>query len=157
MALRRLYGFSTFQSTFPRGERQRFTVAKLKAGKFQSTFPRGERRRTHSITTHWYCNFNPRSRVGNDKWVLGQYTMPDDFNPRSRVGNDVNKQGLCNYYAIFQSTFPRGERLFKSIRSPTFLNFNPRSRVGNDLMGDNHVPTVDISIHVPAWGTTDRS
>ena len=71
------------------------------------------------------------------------------------MGNDINS-GLCDgFYAIFQSTFPRGERLHsrrslqtaaafqstfprgerRSTRDKCFtdgFNFNPRSRVGND-------------------------
>ena len=109
----------------------------------------------------WYsnvanqCYFNPRSRVGNDlQWfVLGliellfQSTFPrgerrdaaftkvfaDNFNPRSRVGNDV-----------------RG-----SVYRLSFANFNPRSRVGNDTKRVDKHNNVVISIHVPAWGTTN--
>ena len=54
------------------------------------------------------------------------------FNPRSRVGNDHRPL-------------------------PGFLfcrNFNPRSRVGNDEVKEAIQTTSQISIHVPAWGTT---
>ena len=33
-------------------------------------------------------NFNPRSRVGNDKKEYCAEILLQDFNPRSRVGND---------------------------------------------------------------------
>ena len=33
-------------------------------------------------------------------------------------------------------------------------NFNPRSRVGNDPGYDHLYLYLEISIHVPAWGTT---
>ena len=55
---------------------------------FQSTFPRGERP-IHISPSPSFCNFNPRSRVGNDGLTF--------------LGKEVLK--------IFQSTFPRGERL----------------------------------------------
>ena len=143
---------------------------------FQSTFPRGERHvqlnpfyKFHVISIHvpawgttkkgYYIinaveDFNPRSRVGNDKtepllnlfWHRFQSTFPR--------GERLNKQGLCNYYAIFQSTFPRGERPSWVFPFEKALNFNPRSRVGNDN-GDVYLfNMINISIHVPAWGTT---
>ena len=33
-------------------------------------------------------------------------------------------------------------------------HFNPRSRVGNDFVPVLNLYTAEISIHVPAWGTT---
>ena len=122
-------------------------------------------------------DFNPRSRVGNDgSWrcqvfshiisihvpawgttqysdglasvsvisihvpawgtTLGDFNCPvslSNFNPRSRVGNDHAS------WNGFQS----------------FLNFNPRSRVGNDSIFALFLLRNRISIHVPAWGTTD--
>ena len=55
----------------------------------------------------------------------------------------------------FQSTFPRGERRPVLVCLQYSVDFNPRSRVGNDapyLFASN---TLLISIHVPAWGTTN--
>ena len=79
---------------------------------------------------------------------------------------------------IFQSTFPRGERRACNAAAYRFSNFNPRSRVGNDVKSSHHiinrndfnprsrvgndkaelesVKFSSISIHVPAWGTTDK-
>ena len=54
---------------------------------FQSTFPRGERR-PYSAKFRGLRNFNPRSRVGNDKFYYIWCGRGTDFNPRSRVGND---------------------------------------------------------------------
>ena len=143
--------------------------------KFQSTFPRGERHGRIRIRGQVH-NFNPRSRVGNDLAALPtlciaprfQSTFPRgerppggafttwsmDFNPRSRVGNDVTpiKNGTVIYQ--FQSTFPRGERPSSGSMSNTPRNFNPRSRVGNDGILIVSICACNISIHVPAWGTT---
>ena len=122
---------------------------------FQSTFPRGERR-IFCCIGYIFCNFNPRSRVGNDGgrtlWQIPLYgfqsTFPRGerlrstllntvlnryFNPRSRVGNDCRRTN----------------------KACALHNFNPRSRVGND--GTQPVCSASpqtISIHVPAWGTT---
>ena len=37
---------------------------------------------------------------------------------------------------------------------PKSIDFNPRSRVGNDLLHRRRQFYLQISIHVPAWGTT---
>ena len=122
-------------------------------------------------------NFNPRSRVGNDRnghllmqcSLTFQSTFPRGERPFCNIGYKSAPE--------FQSTFPRGERparilycwqtcmisihvpawgttLFQSLHFCLLRNFNPRSRVGNDsdliLNKMNDV----ISIHVPAWGTT---
>ena len=98
---------------------------------FQSTFPRGERL-VETMIIQKVENFNPRSRVGNDippfhvcppsvisihvpAWgttagISGRHFAPcSHFNPRSRVGNDASPTPITDA-ALFQSTFPRGER-----------------------------------------------
>ena len=112
---------------------------------------------TLALLQHWYVltYFNPRSRVGNDFRRFYVRTRSTNFNPRSRVGNDMS----CTIIIIL------------------CFNFNPRSRVGNDEIGfetvglwklfqstfprgERHaltgktLPSLSISIHVPAWGTT---
>ena len=55
---------------------------------------------------------------------------------------------------LFQSTFPQGERRISMIRRCYDPRFNPRSRKGNDsTCPKNHVDD-NVSIHVPARGTT---
>ena len=120
--------------------------------------------------------FNPRSRVGNDYDVANHNDCYTYFNPRSRVGNDHFKgfsvvdgdifqstfprgerqqaQSDIIFQLIFQSTFPRGERLRIHTSRITSTYFNPRSRVGNDHVHFDYTAKSDISIHVPAWGTT---
>ena len=98
-----------FQSTFPRGERQKRNLQKWGLLTFQSTFPRGERLLLRSCQVR--CrHFNPRSRVGNDSCWNPVKKGKRHFNPRSRVGNDWQPRMHCQWHA----------------------NFNPRSRVGND-------------------------
>ena len=103
-------------------------------GLFQSTFPRGERR---------------SGRTGR--------TDDTNFNPRSRVGNDVVSWTWLDVMLIFQSTFPRGERPNRHMLISSIINFNPRSRVGNDLFCLSYNFNCIISIHVPAWGTTENA
>ncbi len=77
-----------FQSTFPRGERRKCCQFLSNLVTFQSTFPRGERP-CQKPTFHGWQNFNPRSRVGNDRICFtSRQAYSFDFNPRSRVGND---------------------------------------------------------------------
>ena len=100
-------------------------------------------------------HFNPRSRVGSDDKKMTKLTDGKNFNPRSRVGSDGNACFNAAVSILFQSTLPRGERLFlyssvaltpifqstlprgerqQSKRQTTWsnTNFNPRSRVGSD-------------------------
>ena len=58
-------------------------------------------------------------------------------------------------WQLFQSTFPRGERHRGFLIREIDDDFNPRSRVGNDEEGKKErKEEYNISIHVPAWGTT---
>ena len=56
----------------------------------------------------------------------------------------------------FQSTFPRGERHLCWLVAVKHIHFNPRSLVGNDYIPVGTYTIVEISIHVPSWGTTLR-
>ncbi len=56
------------------------------------------------------------------------------FNPHSRKGNDGDDSKPEDGIYIFQSTFPRGERLSFSLQNCIYSrDFNPRSREGNDV------------------------
>ena len=107
---------TVFQSTFPRGERRKDLTKKYKGKIFQSTFPRGERPGTRSrkLLQNY---FNPRSRVGNDTADGTKRGICKNFNPRSRVGNDGISLSDNRKMVLFQSTFPRGERLYKDSAS----------------------------------------
>ena len=99
---------------------------------FQSTFPRGERP-VKFLVTNDYSNFNPRSRVGNDKCVQTFVSLYIDFNPRSRVGNDrVSKMALPQ--TIISIHVPAwGTTVSDGVTVTYPSDFNPRSRVGNDV------------------------
>ena len=70
------------------------------------------------------------------------------------MGNDGNGFHGFSIFQSFQSTFPRGERLYAGASFPPSIAFNPRSRVGNDAIAVVNRLTLGLSIHVPAWGTT---
>ena len=79
-------------------------------------------------------DFNPRSRVGNDLFLLliNQVTVISIHVPA--WGTTKSNMGISFCFG-FQSTFPRGER----------HRWDCNSYKGNT-----------ISIHVPAWGTTSN-
>ena len=101
-----------------------------------------------------FC-FNPRSRKGNDwysfyasiciavsihvpargttAFLLHILLRLFRFNPRSRKGNDGALSGITSFKALFQSTFPQGERHSSSMNKRNRICFNPRSRKGNDV------------------------
>ena len=56
------------------------------------------------------------------------------FNPRPRMGGDLP---------------------FPSV-SLTVMCFNPRPRMGGDSVSRSHHRPVNVSIHAPAWGATQR-
>ena len=122
-----------FQSTLPRGERLGSGSTLIACEKFQSTLPRGERlcfkgtsRSLCVVSIHAPArgatgrriinakrirSFNPRSRAGSDAASLlsGQAKIVSIHAP-ARGATDFEKYTGNNIK--FQSTLPRGERLF---------------------------------------------
>ena len=142
-----------FQSTFPRGERQKLWIYSyqsayfnprsrvgndrikmsifFKLPLFQSTFPRGERLE-FSVTSKTTTRFQSTFPRGERQIFCANIYLQLNFNPRSRVGNDLLRSKSLEATGQFQSTFPRGERLVSFVPSELLAYFNPRSRVGND-------------------------
>ena len=101
-------------------------------------------------------HFNPRSRVGND-------CKPDNGANKTMISIHVpawgttGADGKSSYTWIFQSTFPRGERreIWDNSHSDcsefqsTFPRGERRERMVHRVFREHQ-----ISIHVPAWGTT---
>ena len=146
-----------FQSTLPRGERLTFVHLCKHASMFQSTLPRGERLNGTNINTACFTSFNPRSHEGSD-WCHSLLTYQViSFNPRSHEGSDPYFVTLTfspknvsihaptrgatfdsvqhRIIVEFQSTLPRGERLFA----------DTLKRVG-----------YKVSIHAPTRGATTK-
>ena len=128
-----------FQSTLPRGERRVLLLLSFLSLSISIHAPTrgattGQLR--HSILSLY---FNPRSHEGSDSdktRVLlcnagisihaptrGATQVTDsppsaafDFNPRSHEGSDQNQTLHRCFHCLFQSTLPRGERLFHLIQ-----------------------------------------
>jgi len=124
--------------------------------------------------------FNPRARVGRDPILTPQKLYDLSFNPRARVGRDQSPTlysrggsvsihapawGATKYHpkvpinwVTFQSTRPRGARLYDLPIEEAFDSFNPRARVGRDgRMRERLRRACGVSIHAPAWGATKNS
>ena len=145
-----------FQSTLPHGERLHdrrelivvehisihapawgatpYAAALGNVYEFQSTLPHGERQTPSGMVT---------SRS------IFQSTLPHGERPQSL-------SSWLNSHDIFQSTLPHGERQLSWETYKQFHDFNPRSRMGSDFSWRGLPPTVDISIHAPAWGATHK-
>ena len=81
--------------------------------------------------------------------------MACDFNPRSRVGNDDLRRSGRRYRLRFQSTFPRGERPGRHSYSATWHVISIHVPAWGTTYDKSISKTkYSISIHVPAWGTT---
>ena len=129
----RICSSSRFQSTHPRGVRLLCLRDDRPIRQFQSTHPRGVRLRCRQFRCRT-CNFNPRTRVGCDiqndascfrseisihapawgatRLAVLLFHSITNFNPRTRVGCD-SFYNLDHETAFeFQSTHPRGVRLF---------------------------------------------
>ena len=125
---------SGFQSTLPRGERlqshqewNQIIGVSIHAPTWGATL-----QRYGFLLT--YASFNPRSHVGSDRasgahtedrtvsihaptWgatglASGEWWREARFNPRSHVGSDLARDVEFTFRVMFQSTLPRGERLF---------------------------------------------
>ena len=105
-------------------------------------------------TARMHFNFNPRSHEGSDKKERVITDEVLNFNPRSHEGSDLSSfkyaylkdisihaptrgATLKNLHlfidiTIFQSTLPRGERLWDYIPRFFLSYFNPRSHEGSD-------------------------
>ena len=99
-------------------------------GVFQSTCPRGARQ-SFLEETYSSLHFNPRAHEGHDPQRVCQVEITRHFNPRAHEGHD-GKQAVRRLLSEFQSTCPRGARLFYDFFRCCFC----------------------ISIHVPTRGTT---
>ena len=122
---------------------------------FQSTFPRGERPMV-ALNIALNTNFNPRSRVGNDFLYLIWYHVNMVFQSTFPRGERLTWHLMEVLQREFQSTFPRGERRWNhgSCRKICISIHVPAW--GTTDPDGSVVPSVSISIHVPAWGTTDK-
>ena len=86
-------------------------------------------------------------------------SRPDtSFNPRTRVGCDTPVAKAFRRWVLFQSTHPRGVRLWAFVynkRYTLFQSTHPRGvRPGEQVF---ELRSQTVSIHAPAWGATSRA
>ena len=100
-------------------------------------------------------DFNPRSREGSDSSPAAELTSAGYFNPRSREGSDSAFPQATYVYSSFQSTLPRGERLWLRENCDKFgvisIHAPARGATTSVLFPANKI---EISIHAPARGAT---
>ena len=123
-----------FQSTRPRGARPFFRLSLAKRpSRFQSTRPRGARR-----VMSWKIEMLATVSIHAPAWGATRSTRCTvrcscSFNPRARVGRDTQSSCCPIGNERFQSTRPRGARLF---------------------IAALFARQITVSIHAPAWGAT---
>ncbi|KPQ28794.1 MAG: hypothetical protein HLUCCX14_08835 [Marinobacter excellens HL-55] len=101
--------------------------------KFQSTRPRGARRNHTVYFPTWsYVSIHAPARGATDWGVLDER--------RVKVSIHAPARGATAYVArycmkkVFQSTRPRGARLFPVMHRFHLIGFNPRAREGRDVV-----------------------
>ena len=143
-----------FQSTLPRGERQKDFTRSIGQPEFQSTLPRGERQM-----------MEPRSSAP----VLFQSTLPrgerrtfgyrglcpsDSFNPRSREGSDpVLHRAVATGRVSIHAPARGATRGCRPGRLPVIavsIHAPARGATGCQIQKRCHI----VSIHAPARGAT---
>ena len=144
--------------------------------KFQSTHPRGVRQRQNAQLIA-ALNFNPRTHVGCDVLSISASASSPYFNPRTLVGCDSSARTSSRRGRYFNPRTHVGcdteAWRWRSFRR----DFNPRTHVGCDSKmpysdgrtgrfqsthprgvrrgdGERSRPVVNISIHAPTWGAT---
>ncbi len=118
-----------FQSTRPRGARPTLVAAVLASFSVSIHAPAWGATNWRWRSWQSVQSFNPRARVGRDKFDDLIYPVVPSFNPRARVGRDYPSMPKLIGRVKFQSTRPRGARqaLNQSYsRSHRFQSTRPR-------------------------------
>ena len=99
-------------------------------------------------------NFNPRTHVGCD--IGGKYAYLTILISIHAPTWGATILEVCSAMSkAFQSTHPRGVRLFLFRYPSDGGDFNPRTHVGCDSAVQSNIPAKSrISIHAPTWGAT---
>ena len=81
--------------------------------------------------------------------------MTNVFQSTFPRGERLNSLTMFQLLDVFQSTFPRGERRHRSYRCEqgSYISIHVPSWGTTECLGENAENT-SISIHVPSWGTT---
>jgi len=144
-----------FQSTPPRGRRPDGATTIYRLPWFQSTPPRG-RRPTTTRSPSARAGFNPRLRAGGDVRLVFCVVFVVCFNPRLRAGGDGTVPNGSSTRYQFQSTPPRGRRLW--VRAPHSLlkevSIHASAREATPDMGERRQQPNAVSIHASAREAT---
>ena len=104
------------------------------------------------------ARFNPRARVGRDRLIGRRRCRTRCFNPRAHMGRDLLVKPIGNEACVFQSTRPRGARLFVLVKDATGQGVSIHAPAwGATAVGDSDREALTVSIHAPAWGATSQA
>ena len=98
--------------------------------------------------------FNPRSHEGSDGYPRS-YSFGRGISIHAPTrGATYGQSRHMDQLTVFQSTLPRGERLYHKHDNLYLLHFNPRSHEGSDSFLLICLFVTSISIHAPTRGAT---
>ena len=144
-----------FQSTLPRGERQKRISIRREITQFQSTLPRGERQQ-RDVRKKILKSFQSTLPRGERRSGISLVDRPCPISIHAPArGATEHRKFVRRQEALFQSTLPRGERLplaFEYKILPEFQSTLPRGE--RPRPGLLRRRLLSISIHAPARGAT---
>ena len=144
-----------FQSTLPRGERQRIPTNNANIDKISIHAPtRGATALALALPSSTRY-FNPRSHEGSDPVDSDGKFVYRDFNPRSHEGSDVSAWALPSSTHYFNPRSHEGSDVIPFAYRTLSKDFNPRSHEGSDVSTCRAFFPWYISIHAPTRGATD--
>ena len=125
---------------------------------FQSTFPHGERLYLPpDYNNDIVVSIHVPAR-GTTRCYQHQGGTLTPFQSTFPHGERHPYKSNIDLFEEFQSTFPHGERhCIRGADNAGITGFNPRSRTGNDAYRRSTLIRSEVSIHVPARGTTAMS
>ena len=125
-------------------------IETILTNEFQSTCPRGARQQNENAVRTAYISIHVPTRGTTPR--MSASSKIQYFNPRAHEGHDVFFASQY-IYSLFQSTCPRGARLYHALG---FHNADISIHVPTrgTTPGGTFVSVGNISIHVPTRGTT---
>jgi len=123
---------------------------------FQSARPRGARRFRLVERLDPARSFNPRARVGRDRFQRLDAAVPDAVSIRAPAwGATLDGASQCEGCSMFQSARPRGARRALEGRTMSNVKVSIRAPAWGATSGHRRGQPADhVSIRAPAWGAT---
>ena len=112
-----------------------------RAGMFQPTLPHGERPLSCSQEQVPSGCFNPRSRMGSDRWRF-IFRSDECVSTHAPAWGATIMEQWIKQHSAFQPTLPHGERRWLYMWHCVRACFNPRSRMGSDFI--KHLKTYQL-------------